>query len=199
MTYKPDLPSLVSSRICHDLISPVGAIGNGLELLETIMASTPELALIADSVDSAKAKLQFFRVCFGHSSDGTVIGRGEVEKTGSAMLTGPRTSIDWQLDDESYSHRAIRAVYLLLLCAETALPLGGDIVVSHASDGWSIAITAPRLNRSEAWDMLDIGAPLSNVAPAQVQFLLVAEQVVGAGKVLRVDFGETTLNLNLLV
>ena len=198
MTYKPDLPSLVSSRICHDLISPVGAISNGLELLEAMMSRTPELALIADSVDSAKAKLQYFRVCFGHASAGAVIGRGEIEKTGTAMLTGPRTTIDWHLSDDSYQRASVRLVYLLLLCAETALPLGGNITVSQSGDGWMIAITAPRLKRNEAWDMLDIGAPLSEVSPAEVQFLMVAEQVIGAGKVLKVDFGETTLNLNLL-
>lgn len=58
-----DLPALIGSRICHDLISPIGAINNGLELLNmagTGAAPGPELELIGQSVESASARIRFF-------------------------------------------------------------------------------------------------------------------------------------------
>ncbi|WP_260002496.1 hypothetical protein [Sulfitobacter pontiacus] len=61
-----DLAALIGSRICHDLISPVGAINNGLELfLMSGMNMSPEVALIDESVRNASARLRFFRVAFG--------------------------------------------------------------------------------------------------------------------------------------
>ena len=60
---RPDIAALVGSRICHDLISPIGAIGNGVELIGlTENTSSPELALISESVDNANARIRFFRV-----------------------------------------------------------------------------------------------------------------------------------------
>lgn len=65
-----DLSQLLGSRLCHDLVSPLGAIGNGVELLEMSpdfpgLEASPELKLIADSVASARARIQVFRVAFG--------------------------------------------------------------------------------------------------------------------------------------
>ena len=66
MQDKPDLAALIGSRICHDLISPIGAIGNGVELMMMDgTAKTPELALIAESVANANARIRYFRVAFG--------------------------------------------------------------------------------------------------------------------------------------
>jgi histidine phosphotransferase ChpT len=74
-----DLAALVSSRICHDLISPIGAINNGLELLNMSGASPvgPEMQLICDNVKSASARIRFFRIAFGAASDDPVV-RNEV-------------------------------------------------------------------------------------------------------------------------
>jgi histidine phosphotransferase ChpT len=66
MSDQPDLAALIGSRICHDLISPIGAIGNGVELL--LMEASgkgPELSLISESVAAANARIRFFRVAFG--------------------------------------------------------------------------------------------------------------------------------------
>ncbi len=59
----PDLAALIGSRICHDLISPIGAIGNGLELLSMAGAGGPEVALISDSVSNANARIRFKNGC----------------------------------------------------------------------------------------------------------------------------------------
>ena len=69
MSNSPDLAALLGSRICHDLISPIGAIGNGVELMLMDGAGrAPEVALISESVDAANARIRFFRVAYGVSS-----------------------------------------------------------------------------------------------------------------------------------
>ena len=72
-----DLAALIGSRICHDLISPIGAINNGLELVAMsgdVMSQ--EMELIAQSVENASARIRFFRVAFG-SAGGQLIDRAE--------------------------------------------------------------------------------------------------------------------------
>ena len=61
-----ELNDLIGSRICHDLISPLGAIGNGVELLTMSgMTEVPEMTLISESVENANARIRFFRIAFG--------------------------------------------------------------------------------------------------------------------------------------
>ena len=74
-----DLAALVSSRICNDLIYPIGAINNGLELLNMfgLVHDGPEIQLIGNSVKSASTRIQFFRIAFGAASE-DVIGQTEV-------------------------------------------------------------------------------------------------------------------------
>ena len=57
-----ELAALIGSRICHDLVSPIGAIGNGVELLAMAGAAGPEVRLIAESVAAANARIRFFRI-----------------------------------------------------------------------------------------------------------------------------------------
>jgi histidine phosphotransferase ChpT len=79
MTDPIDLAALIGSRICHDLISPIGAIGNGVELLMLDGAGHgPEMALIAQSVTHANARIRFFRVAYGIASTDQRIARTEV-------------------------------------------------------------------------------------------------------------------------
>ena len=66
------LASLVAARLCHDLVSPLGAIGNGVELLEMSgdhpgLANSPELTLIGDSVRAARSRVRYYRMAFGHA------------------------------------------------------------------------------------------------------------------------------------
>ena len=68
-----DLTGLIGSRICHDLISPIGAIGNGLELLEMRIGSSEELALVSESCRNANARIRFFRIAFGAAGAGQTI------------------------------------------------------------------------------------------------------------------------------
>ena len=96
MPQRQDLSALIGSRICHDLISPIGAIGNGIELLIMDGAmKSPEIALISDSVIHANARIRFFRVAFGAASGDQRIGSPEVISILSDMTRGARIAITW--------------------------------------------------------------------------------------------------------
>ncbi len=181
------IDTLVSSRICHDLISPVGAIGNGVELLESVAATMPEIGLIADSVDSAKAKLLFFRVCFGQVSSSAQMSAREVETIATAMIQTPRLTLEWQMQSADFTRERVKLLFLLLLCVETALPIGGTIVVRE-DDGFVVQADGKRVQMQDAWAIFKGG--LVDVTPAQVQFPLA--QALGD---IHVESSETSLTV----
>ena len=95
MSDRTDLNALLGSRICHDLISPIGAIGNGVELLIMDGATKgPEIALIAESVANASARIRFFRIGFGASgrNGGYAVPHfpGALRPSAVEKLLGPR-------------------------------------------------------------------------------------------------------------
>ncbi len=191
-----NIDTLVSSRICHDLISPIGAISNGLELMEELASSTPEMALIADSVENAKAKLQFFRVCFGHASPGAEQSAAELTNTANAMLQGPRLELRWRLTAPALPRAQVKLLYLLLLCVETALPVGGIIHIIQTDDRLSIKVESKRVQSSEAWQVFE-GRRYVAISPAQVQFPLARDVAAQNGRKIHVKTGINTLNIML--
>jgi len=164
------IDALVSSRICHDLISPVGAISNGVELLDEVAATMPEIGLIADSVDNAKAKLLYFRVCFGQTSRDARMGAREFETIATAMIQTPRITLEWQMQSADFARERIKLLFLLLLCVETALPIGGTIVVSEQGGRLVVRADGKRIQMQGAWQVFN--GEMVDVTPAQVQFPL---------------------------
>lgn len=165
------LDTLVSSRICHDLISPVGAIGNGVELLESYAANMPEIGLIADSADNATAKLRFFRICFGQSSEGAKTSALETEAIGTAMIQTTRMHLEWQLQAAHYPRERVKLLFLILLCVETALPVGGTITITEHDDSIEVTAEGARVAMQEAWQIFTVDNDIP-ITSAQVQFPL---------------------------
>ncbi|WP_062762926.1 histidine phosphotransferase family protein [Falsirhodobacter sp. alg1] len=182
------LAALIGSRICHDLISPIGAIGNGLELMTmTGSAQTPEMQLIADSVAQANARIRLFRIAFGLGGEETTVSKSEAVSILSDMTHGSRLQIDW-LPAEGLTREATRIAFLLILCLETAMPYGGRITVTAAND---IRAEAARLRPlPELWAVLR-GAD-TPVKAAHVQFRLAA---LAIGSQISVDEQETAIHL----
>ena len=138
MQDKPDLAALIASRICHDLISPIGAIGNGVELLAMDAgAQRPEMALISESVANANARIRFFRVSFGAASGDQRIARSEVMSVLTDLTRGGRISYAWT-SVADLPRREVRLAFLLLQCVETALSYGGKVAVTRDEMGWTI-------------------------------------------------------------
>jgi histidine phosphotransferase ChpT len=92
----PNLTALLGSRICHDLINPLGAIGNGIELLGLAGgAEGEEMTLVSDSVENATAKLKLLRLAFGDVAADQVVARADLLSTLDAVARGGRLSYSW--------------------------------------------------------------------------------------------------------
>lgn len=192
-----DLPALIGSRICHDLISPIGAINNGLELLEmagTGAAPGPELALIGQSVESASARIRFFRIAFGAAGDQTM-GQNEVTSILRDLYTASRVEIDWQITSPQ-SRNCVRLAFLSLLCMETALHHGGRITITVEAGQWRLHAEADKIAIDPAlWALLSQPNPDQSLQPAQVQFALLPILAQAQGKEITVDSADTVLTL----
>lgn len=166
------IAALIGSRICHDLISPIGAINNGLELLGmTGSTSGPEMELISESVVNASARIRFFRVAFGAAGE-QQIGVGEANGIVQDMARSGRVRMDY-LVDLPQPRKMIRLAFLAILCIEDALPYGGQINVTHDGTHWRITGLGDKLNVDDAlWSGLADPAQQAEVEPAQVQFAL---------------------------
>ncbi|MGR3603505.1 MAG: histidine phosphotransferase family protein [Heliomarina sp.] len=182
-----DISVLVGSRICHDLISPIGAIANGLELLELTGATPgPEMELISTSVRNANARIRFFRIAFGAAGE-QMMGRKEIMSVLKDISKTGRIEMSW-VPSDPHPRPMVRLAFLALLCCETALPQGGTIRVDQEHDHWKITGTGNTVSLDPVlWNTLG-EAPVSGTASsATVQFPLLAEMATKLGR--KVEFG----------
>ncbi len=127
----PDLASLLCSRVCHDIISPVGAINNGLELLDEGGADAEAMDLIRASAINASARLKFARLAFGASgSVGASIDTGEAEKAAKDFAAAEKkTEVTWVGPRAIIAKNRVKLLLNLFLIAYGAIPRGGSIEV----------------------------------------------------------------------
>ncbi len=141
-----DLAALLCSRVCHDLISPVGAIVNGLEVMED--DNDPEtqafaMDLIKKSVRQASARLQFCRLAFGAAgSAGAQIDLGDAEKVARAFFEDDKTKVAWNLPRALVGKNRVKLLLNMLLIAGQSIPRGGQITVDAAGEGEGFRIAA---------------------------------------------------------
>jgi histidine phosphotransferase ChpT len=129
-----DLAALLCSRVCHDVISPVGAIINGLEVLDEENDAEMRgfaLDLIKKSAEQASARLQFCRLAFGAAgSAGASIDTGDAEKVARGLFGGERTELAWNVPHLLMPKNKVKLILNLCLIAATAIPRGGNIEVA---------------------------------------------------------------------
>ena len=133
-----DLASLLCSRLCHDLLSPVGSMNNGLELLadETDLAMRERcMDLLAESARSAANKLKFFRLAFGAAGGfGAAVDPAEARAVIEPLVTGSgKITLDWAVPAELMPKRAVKILLNLVLLAQDSLVRGGTLFVGSES------------------------------------------------------------------
>ena len=173
-----DLAALLCSRVCHDVISPVGAIINGLEVLEGEQDEEMRavaMELIKKSAVSASARLQFCRLAFGAAgSFGALIDTGDAEKVARDILRNGRTTLQWSTARRMASRNSVKLLLNLCLIAATAIPRGGVITVdiSGEDDAMTMRVEAKganaRLSHSAA-DFLSSSLPKETIDGHSIQ------------------------------
>ena len=144
-----DLGALLCSRVCHDIISPVGAIINGLEVLDEDKSGEMKdfaFDLIRRSAVQASAKLQFARLAFGAAgSAGAEIDLGDGEKVARGYMEGEKPDFSFEAPRLLMPKNLVKLLLNLILLATAAVPRGGSVKVTvTVEDGDK---NAPRFDR----------------------------------------------------
>lgn len=128
----PDLAALLCSRVCHDVISPVGAINNGLELLDEGGADADAMDLIRTSALNASVRLKFARLAFGASgSVGASIDTGEAERAVKDFAEAEKkTEVTWVGPRAIVAKNRVKLLMNLFLVAYGSIPRGGSLEVT---------------------------------------------------------------------
>lgn len=147
-----DLAALLCSRVCHDLISPTGAIVNGIEVLDEAKdeeTKTFAYDLIKKSAATASARLQFCRIAFGAAgSVGAEIDLGDAETVARGFIEDGKTKLTWNLPHALLPKNRVKLLLNMLVVAGHAIPRGGMLTVSAVGTGESMGfrILATGLN-----------------------------------------------------
>lgn len=147
-----DLAALLCSRICHDLISPTGAIVNGLEVLEEsndAETKTFAMDLIKKSARTASARLQFCRIAFGAAgSAGAQVDTGDAENMARGFIEDDKVKLTWSLQRALLPKNRVKLLLNMLVIAGGAIPRGGVLTVEPVGTGdeMGFRITATGIN-----------------------------------------------------
>lgn len=142
-----DVLDLLCSRLCHDLISPVGAINNGVELIEDLGPDMvgEAMGLIAQSGRRAAGRLRCYRLCYGAAGAQSMVGLDEARDIAAGYLESGKATLAWNLTADwgvdGPPAGSVKVLLNLLVVADEALSQGGVISVQLDDELGNRAIT----------------------------------------------------------
>jgi histidine phosphotransferase ChpT len=157
-----ELAALLCSRVCHDLISPVGAIVNGLEVLDDNPKPDDRefaLDLIRKSAKTASARLQFCRLAFGAAgSSGAQIDLGDAQSMARGHLEDAKTTIAWNLPRVLLPKNRVKLLLNMMVIAQQTIPRGGVLTVDPIGEGDAMGfrVAASGLNARMPQNIADL-------------------------------------------
>jgi len=141
-----DFAAFLVSKVCHDLVSPLGAVVNGLEVLEDerdAAMRADALKIVTSSAAQALARLQFMRIAFGAAgSAGAELDLGEVGRLVGGLFSGGRVTLDWPPSNLNWPKDWAKLLMNAVLIAADCLPRGGTVKVETHAEGQGFKITA---------------------------------------------------------
>lgn len=208
-TETPDpvaLSALLASRLCHDLVNPVGAIGSGLEVLgepgmDQEMKDTA-LALIESGGRKSIALLKYARLAYGAAGGfGAEIPMEEAEAALKEVYALAKADLDWRVPGGMVAKEKVKTLLILVFAAADCVPRGGLVTVRASGAGYAIEATGPRvilqqdLARAAAGDAAELKPKF---APAYIAGLMtraaggdIVITLEGEKVVMRANFEET--------
>ena len=187
---------LAVSRMCHDLVSPLGAIANGIELLLLSgQGASAEMDLIDASSAAALARLRFFRMAYGMVEPEKSLTAKEIRSVLAALSLSGRVKSEWLVTGQ-VSAREVQAVFLSIQCLESALPYGGEIKISHDGTLWHLDVQGARIKADQTyWAPLSRGAAPPEVSAATLQYTLLVEVWQSLGRRPHIKMDEQSFNI----
>lgn len=137
------LAALIAGKLCHDFISPAGAISSGLDLLKDPSAQDMRddaMSLIEASAKKMVALVSFARVAFGAATSAERFSGAELGELVAGLTEGGRATLDWRVEDAAYSKAQSRALVNLAWLTTAALPSGGVAAITTRRDGSELVI-----------------------------------------------------------
>ncbi len=175
-----EFAALLVSRVCHDLVSPVGAVVNGLEVLEDERDAgmrADALKLVVTSAEQAAARLQFARIAFGAAgSAGAELDLTEVGRIMRGLVQGGKVSVDWQAAQVNWPKDWAKLLMNATLLAADSLPRGGQVKIVTSSDpakpGFSVHAAGQNARVLDEVEKAVRGEPVSPVDSRSIQAFL---------------------------
>lgn len=172
MTEKPDITALVIARICHDLASPIGAIDNGVELVELRGNSLGEEGeLVKASVNATVAKLKLFRIAFGQFHAGEMLNAAEISAVQTVWNITGRIHVNFA--PEKMRKTDMKTCLLILQSIQVATPQGAKVMIAIEEGRTIIRAIGPKVTFDKAlWSALTHTHITPDILPKHVQFAL---------------------------
>lgn len=144
------LSSLMSSRLCHDLVNPVGALASGLEVLADPstdeMMQEAALDLIRSSAEKSVALLKYARLAYGASGGhGAELPFDEAHNVLKGMFAWSKATLDWRIPSIHAPKDEVKAVLVLAQAAADCVPRGGAVTVEGAVGAYEVRVTGQRV------------------------------------------------------
>jgi histidine phosphotransferase ChpT len=200
-----DLAALLCSRVCHDLISPVGAVINGLEVLEDDNdeeTKTFALDLIKKSARQASARLQFCRLAFGAAgSAGAMIDLGDAETVARGLIEDEKVTIAWNLPRALWPKNRVKLLLNVLILSCHTVPRGGKVTIDPVGNGenpgFRVCASGPSARIAPALPGLVAGETASSIDAHAIQpfYTGMLARSCGLGVTLALDADRTTITV----
>lgn len=134
-----EFAALLVSRVCHDLVGPLGAVVNGMEVLEDERdpaMRADAIKLVTMSADQALARIQFMRIAFGAAgSAGAELDLGEIGRLIAGLLAGGKVTLEWDVPRLYWAKDWAKLLMNATLLAADCLPRGGNVRVAVTGGG----------------------------------------------------------------
>ncbi len=144
------LSALMSSRLCHDLVNPIGALSSGLEVLgdPSMDSSMKEAALdlIRSSAEKSVALLKYARLAYGASGGlGAELPYEEARHVLEALLAWTKANLDWRIAPGHAPKDEVKALLVLGAAAADCVPRGGSVIIEGARGAYEVRVTGQRV------------------------------------------------------
>lgn len=193
------LSALLSSRVCHDLINPVGAIGSGLDVLDDPDTEPPmrdaALDLVRSGAHKAIALLSYARLAYGAAGGfGAEISLEDAEKALKGVFDLVKPELDWRIGAGFSPKEHVKTLLILGYAAADCVPRGGAVVVEGTPEKFEIRASGPKMYLQDELRQA-LSGDARDLAPKFTPALIASELVAAAGGTISAEIADDCVTL----